>query len=73
MKAQDLREGDTFYRDDRPAIVMLADAEQVDNPFPTPELDKIRVLVRFIRDGGQEPRYFNVDDEVPYVRPKIGY
>jgi hypothetical protein len=66
MKAQNLREGAIFYRDGRPAIVVLSGAEIVDNPFPTPELHKVRVTVRFVRDGGQEPRWFNVDDEVPY-------
>jgi hypothetical protein len=66
MKAQNLRAGAMYCENGRPAIVVLTDADAIDSPFPDVPGPVIYVRVRFVADGGQEPRYFEFDDEVPY-------
>jgi hypothetical protein len=65
MKAQNLRTGAMYYENGRPAIVVLSGAEIVNRPDYSPN-PLVRVMVRFVADGGQAPRFFDVDDEVPY-------
>lgn len=64
MKAQDIKAGTTFtmYQGDK-AIggwTALEDA----NVVKVANQDIVRVMVKF-KDGGVEPRYFDIDTEVP--------
>lgn len=66
MKAQNLRAGATYYRDGRPAIIVLTDAELAPSPFADSPDPMVRVMVRHVADGGQEPRFFERDADIPY-------
>lgn len=66
MLAQDLYAGAWYVENDLPVIVVMTDAQLVPAPFPGDTDPMVMVMVRYVTDGGQEPRYFNVDDEVPY-------
>jgi hypothetical protein len=68
MLAKELRQGDQYYdADGKLQITVLTNAlpEGINHKSGKPQ---IYVGVAHA-DGGHSPRYFDADEEVPYVRP----
>lgn len=69
MKAQFLRKEDEYYDEHGVAMVALTDAEVLpDSPFNDLPAPVVRIFVQH-RDGGREPRWFAMDQEVLWVHP----
>lgn len=63
MKAQDIKKDNRFVYEGKTVWTAIADAEVVKlQGFQN--LTVVRVIVQFEQDGGREPRYWDVDQEV---------
>lgn len=64
MKAQDIKTGDTFFRDGK--LIWTAKTDAIEYWMSDEKL--ARVIIETAFDGGIDARYFNWDTEVRITR-----